>query len=164
MVSNSRRSISRSTERLFLMLITIVTSVLFCKLYITLRRDFADVPMRLSNGTAMNLNDDNPGERIKILLNKDFYFRDKRDIDLISSVVANRKNKAEGIIENIGELNKSKYNVSIDDAYLHGGEEFKKRVKVERSLLGFTDEDSQLYEKERRNPSPLPASNNLAMG
>jgi hypothetical protein len=120
--------------------------------------------MRLSNGTAMNLNDDNPGERIKILLSKGFYFHDKRDIDLISSVVANGKNKAEGIIENIGELNKSKYNVSIDDAYLQGGEEFKKRVQVERSLLGFADEDSFLYEKERRKPSPLPAGNDLAMG
>ncbi|HLL41805.1 MAG TPA: hypothetical protein VK369_01645, partial [Segetibacter sp.] len=110
MVLNSRRSNSRSTERFFLLLITIVISVLFFKLFTTLRRDFAEVPMRLSNGTAMNLNDDNPGERIKILLSKGFYFHDKRDIDLISSVVANGKNKAEGIIENIGELNKSKYN------------------------------------------------------
>ncbi|HLL41629.1 MAG TPA: FtsW/RodA/SpoVE family cell cycle protein, partial [Segetibacter sp.] len=43
-------------------------------------------------------------------------------------------------------------------------EEFKKRVQVERSLLGFADEDSFLYEKERRKPSPLPAGNDLAMG
>lgn len=164
MVSNSIGSVSRSTERIFLLLITIVISVLFCKLFIKLKRDFADVPERLSNGTAMNLNDDKPGERIKVLLNKGFYFRDKRDIDLISSVVANRKNKSEGIIENIGELNKSKYNVSIDEAYRRGGEEFKKRIQVEQALLGFTDEDAPLYEKEKRNPSPLPASNNLALG
>ncbi|MEJ7676514.1 MAG: hypothetical protein WKG06_01265 [Segetibacter sp.] len=31
-------------------------------------------------------------------------------------------------------------------------------------MLGFTDEDSSLYEKEKRKPAPLPASNNIAMG
>ncbi len=164
MVSDNRRSVSRNTERIFLLLITVLMAVLFYKLFTALKRDFADVPKRLRDGTVMNLNADKPGERIRILLNKGFYFHDKRDIDLVSSVVANGQNNVEGIIDNIGELNKSKYNVSTEEAYLRGGEEFKKRVKVERALIGFTDEDSSLYERERRKPAPLPVGNNLAMG
>ena len=164
MASDNRRPGSRNIERIFLLLITIVMGMLFFKLFTVLKRDFADVPTRLRNGTIMNLNDDKPGERIKVLLSKGFYFHDKADINLVSSAVAAGRNKTEGTIDNIGELNKSKYNVSTDEAYLHGGEEFKKRVRVERSLIGFTDEDSLFYEKERRKPAPLLSVNNIAMG
>lgn len=164
MVSANRRSDLRTTERIFLLLVTLVMAVLFYKLFAVLQRDFSDVPRRLRDGTLMNLNDDKSGERIRTLLNKGFYFRDKRDIDLISTVVENGRNKTTGLIDNIGELNKSKYEISTEDAYARGGEEFKKRVRVERSLTGFTDEDSSLYEKERRRPAPLPAINNLEMG
>lgn len=164
MVSDNRSFHSRNTERVFLLLVTIVMAMLFFKLFTVLKRDFADVPQRLENGTIMNLNNDKPGERIKILLSKGFYFRDKQDINLISSVVANGRNETAGIIDNVGELNKSRYNVSTEEAYLRGGEEFKKRVRVERSLIGFTDEDSSLFEKERRKPAVLPSPNNIAMG
>lgn len=164
MISDNRSFHSRNTERVFLLLVTIVMAMLFFKLFTVLKRDFADVPQRLADGTIMNLNDDKPEERIKILLSKGFYFRDKRDINLISSVVANGRNETAGFIDNVGELNKSRYNVSTEDAYLHGGEEFKKRVRVERSLIGFTDEDSLLFEKERRKPASLPTDNNLIMG
>lgn len=164
MVSDNNRYYSRNIERTFLLLATIVMALLFNNLFTVLKRDLADVPKRLKDGTMMNLNDDKPGERIKVLLTKGFYFSDKRDIDLVSSVVANSRNKAEGIIDNVGELNKSNYNVSIKDADLKGGEEFKKRARVERSLIGFTDEDSSLYQIERRKPAPLPSGNNLDMG
>lgn len=164
MVSGNRSFNSRNTERAFLLLITVVMAVLFYKLFTVLQRDFANVPQRLRDGTIMNLNEDKPGERIRTLLNKGFYFHDKRDVELVSSVVTNGRNKAAGIIDNIGELNKSKYNVSTEEAFRQGGEEFKKRVRVERSLIGFTDEDSSLYEEERRKPAPLPSVNNLAMG
>jgi cell division protein FtsW (lipid II flippase) len=164
MVSDNRSFHSRNIERVFLLLVTIVMAMLFFKLFTVLKRDFADVPMRLKDGTIMNLNDDKPEERIKILLGKGFYFRDKRDINLISSVVASGRNETAGFIDNVGELNKSRYNVSTEDAYVRGGEEFKKRARVERSLIGFTDEDSSLFEKERKKPAPLPADNTLAMG
>ena len=164
MVSDNRKVVARTTERIFLLLITIVMTVLFYKLFTVLKRDFADVPARLRDGTIMNLNDDEPGKRIKILLTKGLYFHDKHDIDLVSSVVASGRNKTVGITDNIGELNKSKYNVSTEDAYMHGGEEFKKRARVEQSLIGFTDEDSSLFTKERRKPAQYPSGNNLAMG
>jgi cell division protein FtsW (lipid II flippase) len=164
MASDNTSIYSRNIERVFLLLVTIVMALLFYKLFTVLKRDFADVPKRLSNGTIMNLNDYKPGPRITTLLNKGFYFRDKRDINLISSVVANGLNNTVGTTDNIGELNKSKYNVSTEEAFLKGGEEFKKRVRVERALIGFTDEDSSLYEKERRKPVLLPSGNDLAMG
>lgn len=112
----------------------------------------------------MNLNGYKPEEQIKVLLAKGFYFHDKRDIGLIGAAVANGRNNTAGVTDNVGELNKSKYKVSIEDADLRGGEEFKRRAQIERSLIGFTDEDSSLYDKERRNPAPLPQDNNLAMG
>lgn len=164
MASDNTRLYSRNTERAFLLLLTIVMAVLFYKLFTVLQRDFADVPQRLRDGTIMNLNADKPGERIKVLLTKGFYFHDSRDINLVSSVVEKGRNKTEGITDNVGELNKSKYNISIEDASLKGGEEFKKRAQVERSIIGFTDQDSSLYDKERRKPAPLPAINNIAMG
>lgn len=138
--------------------------VLFFKLFGVLSKDFADVPVRLNNGTLMNLNDDKPGEQIKVLLQRGFYFADKKDIDLIGSVVANGRNATVEPIDNIGELNKSKYNVNTEDAYSRGGEVFRKRVAVERSLIGFSDDDSSLFETERRKPMQVSSVNNMAMG
>lgn len=164
MLQDKRGIYSRNTERIFLLLVTFLMAVLFYKLFTVLKRDFTDVSGRLRAGTIMNLNDDKPGERIKVLLAKGFYYQDRRDIDLIGSVVANGINKTSGTTDNIGELNKINYNVTVEDAYRRGGEQFKKRAIVERSLLGFTDEDSSLYQKEMKKPAILPATNNIAIG
>jgi cell division protein FtsW (lipid II flippase) len=151
-------------ERLFLLLISIVMSVLFFQLFCVLRKDFADVNTRMRNGTMMNMNDDKPGEKIKVLLQKGFYFKDDRDINLISSLVANARRNTAEVIDNVGELNKNKYNVNARQAYQQGGEVFKKRAQLERTLLGFTDDDSTLFETETKKPMAVPAVNNVAMG
>lgn len=164
MVSNSSRSGSRSVERIFLLLITVVMALLFFRLFTVLKKDFAEVPKRLNMGTMMNLNDPKPGERIRTLLQKGFYFEDKRDIDLISDVVSKGRSTSDEVVDNIGELNKSKYNVNTEEASVRGGEAFRKRARVERSLIGFSDDDSTLFDQERRKPVQLPSSNNLALG
>ncbi|MCW3081416.1 FtsW/RodA/SpoVE family cell cycle protein [Segetibacter sp.] len=164
MASNSSSVGSRKVERFFLFLLSVVMVVLFYQLFTVLTADFADVPKRLANGTMINLNSSKPGERIKILLQKGFYLRDKRDINFIGDVVENGSRNVPGVIDNIGELNKSNFNVNTETAYLQGGEVFRKRVQVERSLLGFSDEDSILFQQERRKPVQLPSTNNLAMG
>ena len=64
---------NRTTERIFLLLITIVMGFLFFQLFSVLKKDFADVPKRLSDGTMMNLNDEKPGEHINTLVQKGFY-------------------------------------------------------------------------------------------
>jgi len=69
---------SRKIERAFIILITIVLGSLFFTLFNTLQRNFADVGVRLDNGTMMNLNAKNPGELIKTLLEKGYYFEDKK--------------------------------------------------------------------------------------
>ncbi|GEO09460.1 FtsW/RodA/SpoVE family cell cycle protein [Segetibacter aerophilus] len=138
--------------------------VLFYQLFTVLKNDQADVQKRLANGTMMNLNDSKPGERIKILLQKGFYFSDKRDIDFIGKVVENGKRNLPDVIDNIGELNKSNFNVNSEAAYAQGGEVFRRRVQVERALLGFSDEDSALFQQERRKPVQLPSVNSLNMG
>ena len=56
---------SRNSERLWLLAITLVLTFLFYSLFTVLQRDFAEVPQRLSNGTMINLNDENPGQRLK---------------------------------------------------------------------------------------------------
>ena len=148
MLLKSNQPGSRKLERLFLFLVTVVMAVLFFKLFTVLQKDFAEVPTRMRNGTIMNLNDEKPGEQIKVLLRKGFYFSDERDIELISSVVAKGRSAATEAIDNIGELNKSKYNVNTEDASRKGGEAFRKRVEVEKSLIGFSDVDSSLFEQE----------------
>src|ERR671921_631121 len=100
---------ARATERIFLLIISVVMGLLFYNLYTVLAKDFDEVPRRLRQGTMMNLNQDKPGERIKTLLQKGFYYRDSRDIELISSVVSRAQNVKLEVVDNIGELNKKKY-------------------------------------------------------
>lgn len=164
MASNFIQAGSRKTERFFLLVLSIVMLLLYYQLYAVLKRDFAEVTTRLSNGTMMNLNDDKPGERIRVLLQKGFYFRDGKDIDFISDIVTKGRSNSVEPIDNIGELNKSKYNVNTGEAYIKGGEIFKKRVKIEQSLLGFNEADTTLFSKERSKPQPFNADNNLNLG
>ncbi len=162
MAQNSNKPKARNVERLFIIPVTVVLSVLFFQLYTVLQKDFADVSPRLRNGTMMNLNAEKPGEQMRVLLQRGFYFQDERDIDLIASTV--QRNDVAGAIDNIGELNKSKYEINAEQAYRQGGESFKRRVRVERILLGFSDNDSALFEQEKRSVNKAPAVANIAMG
>jgi hypothetical protein len=153
----------RGLERVFVGLISIILGLLFLDLYSVLERDFQGVPKRMSEGSIVNLNDKNPDQRIKYLLQKGYYFEDPRDIELIRSVVGQRINTDEKI-DNIGELNKSKYNVDAEQAFIQGGESYKKRVLAARALLGYTGADSNRFFQERKAPPPLPAVNALDLG
>ncbi|WP_026897501.1 FtsW/RodA/SpoVE family cell cycle protein [Daejeonella oryzae] len=155
---------NRKRERIFLILIGFVFLLLFFSLYNTLQKDFSDVSRRLADGTMVNLNEGNPGERIKTLLEKGYYFEDKKDIQLIESVVEERLPNKNSQIDNTGEINKRKYTISADEAYTRGGESFKKRVKASRSLLGFTGNDSLLFDQERTKPQSFSSTTNLAAG
>src|SRR5689334_4945778 len=107
MADNAYNRGKRKTERFFLFILSIVMSVLFFQLYKVLSADFAEVPRRLGNGTMMNLNDSKPGQRIQTLLQKGFYFKDPRDVELISKVVADVRGNSNTLLDNVGELNKS---------------------------------------------------------
>jgi cell division protein FtsW (lipid II flippase) len=154
----------RKAERLFLALISAVLGLLFFSLYTVIERDFEDVHTRLANGTMLNLNNGDPGEGIKTLLQKGYYFDDKKDIELIQSYVAKGLSPLNKSIDNIGELNKRNFFVDADEAYTKGGESFRKRVIASRSLLGFTGNDSLAFAKERSNPPQLPSNTNVGMG
>src|SRR4051794_27545247 len=110
MADYAHNSGARKTERFFLLVLSIVMLVLFYQLFRVLAADFADVPRRQANGTMINLNDDKPGERIKTLLHKGFYFKDPKDVNLISKVVASVSQNRNAPLDNVGELNKSNYN------------------------------------------------------
>ena len=138
--------------------------LLFYNLYTVLSKDFAEVPRRLQDGTMMNLNNSKPGDDIERLLQKGFYFKDQRDIRLISSVVRSRQTMHQDEVDNIGELNKKKYEVSADEAFARGGESFKNRVKTDRALIGFSASDSTMFEQERKAPVNVPTAINLGMG
>jgi cell division protein FtsW (lipid II flippase) len=153
----------RTKERVFLLLITILLSLLFYRLYTVIQLRFADVDKRLNEGTMVNLNAANPALSFKKLLEKGYYFDDKRDIELIETTVANNIGTGQRI-DNIGELNKRKYNIEADEAFEKGGESFKKRVDASRSLLGYTGDDSLRFIQERKNPPAMAASVDLKMG
>ena len=63
-----QHSINRNTERIFLLLITIVMAVMFYKIYIVINTDFSDVPARLQQGTMINLNDPHPEPKHEIVV------------------------------------------------------------------------------------------------
>ncbi|WP_345947542.1 FtsW/RodA/SpoVE family cell cycle protein [Mucilaginibacter sp. PAMB04274] len=163
METNKIETGGRGKERVFLLLITILFAFLFYRLYTVVQLRFADVDKRLKEGTMVNLNDKNPAARFRTLLQKGYYFEDKRDIDLIEATVANGINTGEKI-DNIGELNKRKYYINADDANEKGGESFKQRVSASRSLLGYTGDDSLRFIQERRSAPELPAVVDLNMG
>ena len=157
-----QQKFTRNIERLWLLAVSIIMVVLFYTLYSVLKRDFEEVPQRLVNGSMINLTDENAGQRLNQLLTRGFYFEDPKDIRLISTVVAQRLTT--GDIDNIGELNKSKYNVNADEAYATGGESFKKRVETSRRLLGFSGDDSLRFQQERTHPPQLPSDTKVGLG
>ncbi|HEX8332866.1 MAG TPA: FtsW/RodA/SpoVE family cell cycle protein, partial [Segetibacter sp.] len=164
MASDKKVYKGRNIERLFLVLTSALMGFLFFQLYTVLSKDFAEVPQRMKQGTMMNLNADKSGERIKALLAKGFYFQDTKDIDLISSVVSRVRATNAEVMDNIGELNKKAYNINAEDAYRKGGDVFRKRIDVSRSLLGFSEADSALFEQERRRPLAVTSTTAVAMG
>lgn len=155
---------SRSTERLFLLLGTIVLGLLFYELHTVLQRDFTEVPKSLSAGSMVNLNAADPGQNMKKLLQQGFYFEDNRDIALVSSVVSARLRDDNAAIDNIGELNKRKYSVNASEAFSKGGASFQKRVHLSRELLGFAGRDSLLFRQEQLSPQTLSSQLSLNMG
>ena len=112
----------RSMERIFVLLISALFAFIFFKLYSVLKKDFEEVAQRTSEGSMMNLNDPDPGPRMKVLLQRGFYFEDPKDIELVRSVITQRLHPEAESIDNIGELNKRKYDVEADQAFTQGGE------------------------------------------
>ena len=117
MAQNTHWLKRRGIERSFLLLGGIVLTLLFLKLFSVLERDFEEVPKRLLNGTMINLNEDKPGERVQTLLERGLYFQDPKDIRLIRSIVEQNLHTTDETIDNIGELNKRKYNVNAEQAF-----------------------------------------------
>jgi cell division protein FtsW (lipid II flippase) len=163
MEPNKPLSVGRGKERLFLLLITLICALLFYRLYTVIQLRVADVEKRLQDGTMVNLNSKDPATQFRRLLEKGYYFDDKRDIDLIEATVANQIGVGQKV-DNIGELNKRKYYVDADEAFAKGGKSFKSRVTASRSLLGYTGADSLRFIEEKRNPPALQSVIDLAMG
>ena len=155
---------NRATERIFMILITLVLSALFLTLFLEQQKNFSEVQKRLAEGTIVNLNAPNAGEHIKKLLVKGYYFEDKKDINLIEQIVAKGVRSFEEPIDNVGELNKRRFFVGADTAFRQGGTNFKNRALASRLLLGFTGEDSVRYVQELQHPPALPATQDMGKG
>ncbi|MBS1746813.1 MAG: FtsW/RodA/SpoVE family cell cycle protein [Bacteroidetes bacterium] len=164
MKTTTHSSVNRNTERLFLLLISAVMAVLFYKIYIVLNNDFTELPVRLKQGTMINLNNDQPEQNMKSLLQKGRYFQDEKDIDLISSTFARARMSDHTPIDNIGDLNKKQYSVNAAVAMTQGGESFRKRVAAERIALGISTEDDAVFEKQKNHPASITSVNNIDMG
>ncbi|MEO8174827.1 MAG: hypothetical protein ABI581_17145, partial [Sediminibacterium sp.] len=117
MVAGTNNFSARNVERFFLLIISAVLGYLFYQLFIVLERDFNEVPHRIAEGTMMNINDPKPGEKIHLLLTRGYYFSDKADIDLISSVIDRQDVISHEPMDNMGELNKNKYSINADEAW-----------------------------------------------
>ncbi|WP_285009155.1 FtsW/RodA/SpoVE family cell cycle protein [Pedobacter faecalis] len=150
--------------RFLFLIISIVLGALFFTLYNHLQDGFDEVPSRLRNGTMINLNDKQPGKRMRQLLEKGYYFEDPRDMALVERVVATASKPAGLVLDNVGEINKSRYFVDADMAFAEGGKSFKRRVLDSRALLGYTGEDSLRFTQERTNPPKLPAVADMKKG
>jgi len=137
----------RTTERLFLILNTLVLSLLFFQLYRVLGREFEDTDSRLSKGTIVNLNAPQVRAGTAALLKKGYYFSDVKDINLIADIIGQAA-KGGSHIDNIGELNKKRCFVPAHTAWILGGESFRKRVLASQSLLGLSEQKQLAGKKE----------------
>ncbi|NTS43552.1 FtsW/RodA/SpoVE family cell cycle protein [Flavisolibacter sp. BT320] len=154
---------SRNIERVFLLSLGAALLYLFIQLFAVLEKDFQEVPRRLGDGSMINLNDPNTADNLAALLQKGFYFEDRRDIELIRSAAAQGFPKFEEI-DNIGELNKKAFEVTTEEAYARGGESFRKRARLSRALVGFSGNDSLRFDIEKKAPPALPATVDVALG
>jgi len=154
----------RWLERFFLLLAAVVLGLMFFQLYHNLQKDFKGFEERMADGSMINLNTPSQDQQLQNLLTKGFYLEDRKDIELIRTVVAKGFAEADGKMDNIGELNKKRFFIPAEQAYQSGGESFKKRVLVSRSVLGFSGKDSIRYSQEKTNPPPLPAVVDVALG
>src|SRR5688500_17892180 len=118
------RKKSRVLERTFIFLISGLMAFLFFRLYAVLEKDFEEVPERIAEGSMINLNDPNPEQNMQMLLQKGYYFEDPKDIAIVHSVLQERMHPEAENIDNIGELNKRKYEVNADLAFASGGESY----------------------------------------
>ncbi|CAN5646905.1 hypothetical protein BH10BAC3_BH10BAC3_06780 [soil metagenome] len=164
MASSSNSFSSRNIERVFLLLVSVVMAFLFYGLFEVLKKDFAEVNVRMMNGTMMNLNAGNPGDQMRTLLTKAFYFKDPKDIELAATTVDKGRSTQLEPVDNIGELNKSKYDLSATDAYGRGGERYQRRAIVSRALLGFDGDDSTLFDAELNHPLQVGSITAVNMG
>ncbi len=154
----------RTIERVFIVLIAAIFGVLFFQLYHVLQAGFTEVPARLANGTMINLNAPNSSSNIKTLLQKGYYLTDEKDAALAAAVVIEGLKNRDEAIDNVGELNKSAFYISAAEAYSNGGKNFKQRVLVSRLLLGFSDNDSRLYQQQMDAPVKVPGDLQVDMG
>ena len=155
---------SRNVERIFLVLIGAVLVFLFIKLFDVLKKDFDEVPARLADGTMINLNDPQLDQHIKNLLAKGYYFEDRQDVALAGAAVAKGITTLAEPMDNIGELNKRRFNIATADAFAQGGTSYKKRALLSRMLIGFAGADSVRYDQELQAPPPLPATAAAGLG
>src|SRR5687768_14945469 len=154
----------RWLERIFLLLISLALGLLFFQLFTVLKKDFDEVPGRLRDGTMINLNDDKPGDKFKLLLTRGFYFTDQRDIELIGSAFERGRRSEVDPIDNIGELNKNRFSINAGEAYIKGGGSYKKRIDVSRALLGFSEIDSILLNQKGKRAPGIPAITSAGLG
>ncbi len=154
---------SRNLERVFLLALGAVLLYLFLQLFTVLKKKMADVPQRLSDGSLMNLNGSKPAENLAALLQKGFYYEDPKDIELIKTVATGGFQRVSEM-DNIGELNKKAFELTVSDAESAGGESFRKRARVARLLIGFSGSDSLRFEQERSRPPKLPSAVNVGLG
>lgn len=154
----------RNLERIFLLLIGTVLTFLFMKLFGILKLDFENTPKRLADGSIINLNAGKPGEQIRSLLTRGYYFEDQKDINLASAYVTQGFVNNPEPMENIGALNKKQFNIPTEIAYTQGGESYRKRALLSRSIIGFVDDDSLRFNQEKVAPPPLPSTAAAALG
>lgn len=153
---------SRSRERIFLLLIFVVLMALFVRLFFVLQGNFSDVSKRLQDGTMVNLNGKNAAQNFALMLKKGYYFEDQKDIGLIEQTFY-KGIGTDAKFDNIGELNKKRFDVNADEAFATGGESFKQRVTDSREALGYTGADSVRFQQEQKSPPSYPSSADIGM-
>jgi|GEM_PF-196785 len=155
---------ARNLERIFIILASVILGLLFFRLYHQEEKQFEEVRQRLADGTIVNLNEPDRAERMMVLLQKRFFLEDPKDIAFAGKAIERGFAEEGLVIDNIGELNKKRFNVPAGEAYSQGGTSYRNRAVLSRYLVGYTQHDSLLYERESKSPMQVPAQAQLNMG
>jgi cell division protein FtsW (lipid II flippase) len=153
----------RRMERLLLAAISLLLAGFFFQLYRVQEAELADLPRRLQEGSAINLNTDPGANALARLLLDQYYLEDPRDVHLVQKAVAEGQ-RQQPELDNIGALNKRPFLLSAEEALASGGSSLQRRAKLSYRLIGFDGADSLRYLQEKRAPPALPATQDLGAG
>ncbi|HRO84162.1 MAG TPA: FtsW/RodA/SpoVE family cell cycle protein [Niabella sp.] len=144
---------SRKTERLLLLVVTAILSLMAAQYYFNIEKDLQSAEDGYQSGRVLNLAAPVQSKQLKKLLSDGNYFTDERYVDFITKNLVQKINEQKSL-PNLGSLNKKDFMIDATLFTKSGSESGNLRFLNSLAHLGM---DTALYNKEQNNPEAYPS-------